>query len=76
MSVSSKQGAPKDASLSRKVDLELNSDEAGTTGITGITGISLVVRYVEPFFQKAFSSFSPRDPCVPRGSFSSTPDWN
>jgi hypothetical protein len=37
----------------------VNSEEAGTTGITGITGISMVVRYVEPFFHKAFSYISP-----------------
>src|SRR5262245_27663094 len=45
--------------------LELKSEEAGTTGITGITGISLLVRYAEPFFHKAFSSFVPVFPVFP-----------
>jgi len=41
--------------------LELNSEEAGTTGIMGT---SLVVRYAEPSFHKALSSFFPVVPVV------------
>jgi hypothetical protein len=39
--------------------LELSAEEAGTTGNAGI---SLVVRYAEPFFHNAFSSFFPVTP--------------
>src|SRR5262245_27762814 len=60
---SQSEGAPRRIAIRAEdlfyPSLELNSEEAGTTGTTGIMGISLVVSYAEPFFHKDFPSYFP-----------------